>query len=141
LWSRTFNRNTGQVFELYDEIAGAVATSIVPTIAPPAANDRLPDFEAYESYLTGRTIIARREPNHPYSAMPYLDRAIELDPSFVDALAERAVAHAFIASDGDDPTRHLEQARLDVDRAMSLRPDHPRTLTAQAFVLSIADAD
>ncbi|MFU8895329.1 MAG: hypothetical protein ACNA8J_02965, partial [Gammaproteobacteria bacterium] len=87
VWSSSFDRELGAVFALQEEIAEALATSIVPQIMPLAAASRLPDLEAYQEYLAGWEILASRRRPSAVQAMIRLDRAIELDPEFAEAYA------------------------------------------------------
>lgn len=139
VWSRSFDRELGAVFALQDEIAESVAASIVPQIVPLPGNERLPDLDAYEAYLAGRTILARREFKAGERALGELDRAIELDPGFAEAWAERAVARIFIASESAAPADELALAQRDIDQALSLKPGLPRALAAEALLMATAD--
>jgi TolB-like protein/Flp pilus assembly protein TadD len=133
VWSRTFERELDAIFAVQEEIAEVVAASIAPQIVPQPPEERLPNLEAYEAYLTGREIIARREAGAGERAFPYYDRAIELDPEFAEPYAERAIANAF----------HLEpqpdQAERDLDRALALKPDLARAYAGRALLMSLRD--
>jgi TolB-like protein/DNA-binding winged helix-turn-helix (wHTH) protein/tetratricopeptide (TPR) repeat protein len=137
LWQTTLERELGGIFALQDEIAAAVATSIVPQIVPHTASVRLPDLEAYEAYLTGREILARRERRSGPRATVHLDRAIELDPEFAEAYAERAVA--LVLSDFVDAGDTLDRAQLDLERALALKPDLARGHAVLALLLAARD--
>ena len=50
-----------------------------------------PDLDAYEHYLTGRTLLHGRD---SYRAREELQRAVEIDPQFAEAHAELAIAQA-----------------------------------------------
>lgn len=139
VWSSAFDREMGAIFSLQDEIAEAVATSIVPRIAPLPVEERLPELDAYEAYLTGRTILARREFKAGERARAELDHAIELDPGFAEAWAERAVARVFVAGESAVPADELALAQRDIDQALSLKPGLPRALAAQALLMATAD--
>jgi hypothetical protein len=83
VWSSTLSiENWVAIFSLQEEIAEAVATSIVPRIVPPAAELREPDLEAYQQYLVGRELVARRPSLWYQTAAERFTRAIELDPEF-----------------------------------------------------------
>jgi TolB-like protein/Flp pilus assembly protein TadD len=137
VWSESFDRELGGIFALQEEIAEAVATRIVPRIVPPAREPRLPDLEAYEAYLAGREILARRENRSGPRAIAHLDRAIELDPDFAEAYAERAVA--LVLSYDGETGEVLDRAQLDLERALALKPDLARGHAAQALLLATRD--
>jgi TolB-like protein/tetratricopeptide (TPR) repeat protein len=139
VWSNTFDRQLGAIFALQDEIAEAVATSIVPQIVAQPAMERLPDLEAYEAYLSGREILARREPHAGDRALAYFDRAIERDPEFAEPYAERAVARLLQFGFDDDFSALLDRVQRDIDRALQLKPDLARAYAAQALLMDNRD--
>jgi TolB-like protein/Tfp pilus assembly protein PilF len=139
VWQQSFDRELGAIFRLQDEIAEAVATSIVPQIVPQPAESRLPDLEAYEAYLTGREILARRERNSGNRALEYFDRAIELDSGFAELYAERAVARLFQFGVDDEIDMWRDRSQRDIDRALALKPDLARAHAAQAFLMAFRD--
>ena len=140
VWSSSFDRELGAIFALQDEIAEAVATSIVPQIVSPRTAPRLPDLEAYQEYLAGREILASRRRPSPGQAMMRLDRAIELDPEFAEAYAERAVARILHSlSDWDSRLVDFEGAQSDVDRALQLKPELGRAHAALGLLMQVRD--
>jgi tetratricopeptide (TPR) repeat protein len=136
VWSSSFDRQLGAIFALQDEIAEAVAMSIVPHIVPPATAPRLPDLEAYQEYLAGREILASRRRPSAGQAMVRLDRAIELDPEFAEAYAERAVARILHSLSGfDNRGMDSEGAQSDIDRALQLKPELGRAHAALGLLM------
>jgi TolB-like protein/Tfp pilus assembly protein PilF len=140
VWSSSFDRELGAIFALQEEIAEAVATSIVPQIVPPTTAPRLPDLEAYQEYLAGREILASRRRPAPGQAVLRLDRAIELDPEFAEPYAERAVARILRAwNDLDYRALDIEGAQSDIDRALQLKPELGRAHAALGLLLLARD--
>jgi tetratricopeptide (TPR) repeat protein len=139
VWSSSFDRELGGVFALQDEIAEAVATSIVPQILPLAVEKLLPELDAYDAYLAGRTILARREFKAGERALAELDRAIEVDPAFAEPWAERAVARIFVAGESAVGADELALAQRDIGQALSLKPGMARALAAQALLMATID--
>ena len=133
VWSSAFDRELGAIFALQDEIAEAVATRIKPQIVPPSTAPRLPVLAAYDAYLVGREMLARRPKGWIPAALEHFSRAIEIDPAFAEAHAERAIVHTL--NFGRGPGAGLEPALHDVERALALRPDLPRALAAQGLLL------
>jgi TolB-like protein len=135
VWGSSFDRDLGSIFAVQDEIAEAVASSIVPQIVPPEAEQRLPDMEAYQEYLVGRELVARGPP-FVYRAAERLTRAIELDPEFAEAYSERAIALNFDASLDPETYRETKgRALQDVEMALALQPDLARAYVAHAILL------
>lgn len=140
VWSSSFDRELGAIFALQEEIAEAVATSIVPQIVPPATAPRLPDLEAYQEYLAGREILASRRRPSAGQAMLRLDRAIELDPQFAEAFAERAVAGILRSfNELDKGIVDFEGAQSDIDRALQLKPELGRAHAALGLLMQARD--
>jgi TolB-like protein/Tfp pilus assembly protein PilF len=135
VWSSTFDRPLGGIFALQDEIAEAVATSIVPKISPPSRPERLPDLEAYQHYLMGREKLAHRTAMFWKLAADEFTRAIELDPEFAAAYADRAVVLTMGATWTPDHEAQYDQAQRDIDAALALNPTLAQAHAAQALLV------
>jgi TolB-like protein/tetratricopeptide (TPR) repeat protein len=134
VWSSTFDRQLGAIFALQDEIAEAVATSIVPRIVPPIVPQREPDLEAYQQYLIGREILARRASLWPQRSAERFTRAIELDPEFAEPYAGRAIARVANARWAREPEIELDLAQQDSNTALALSPDLALAYAAQGLL-------
>jgi TolB-like protein/DNA-binding winged helix-turn-helix (wHTH) protein/tetratricopeptide (TPR) repeat protein len=141
LWQTTLERELGGIFALKDEIAEAVATSIVPQIAPLPAPVRLPDLEAYEHYLIGREILIRRLPEFAHRSAGHFTSAIAHDPEFAEPYAERAIALTLGAPAVADYEQAHEQAQRDIDTALALNPDSARAYAAQSLLVWTREPD
>jgi TolB-like protein len=139
VWTNTFDRPLGGIFALQDEIAESVALSIVPQITPPAQQARLPDLEAFQHYLMGREKLAHRTAMFWRLAADQFTRAIELDPEFAEAYADRAVALTLGANWTTDHEAQYELAQRDISAALALKPDLASALAAQAVLLTSRD--
>jgi TolB-like protein len=90
LWSQTYDRQFGDVFQLQDELAGAIvqalrasmSAELPPSVAPAAAPTQ--DPEAYRLYLQAAS--ADTSP----AALSLLDQAIARDSTFARAIAAKA---------------------------------------------------
>jgi TolB-like protein/Flp pilus assembly protein TadD len=141
VWSSSFDREVGAIFELQEEIAEAVATSIVPQIVSPPSAARFPDLEAFQEYVAGRELLASRRRPSAGQAKLRLDRAIELDPQFAEAYAERAVARVlYWYSDLANKPMDFEAAQSDIDRALDLKPELGRAHAALGLLMQARDA-
>jgi TolB-like protein/Tfp pilus assembly protein PilF len=140
VWSSSFDRELGAIFALQEEIAEAVATSIVPKIVPPPSAERFPDLEAFQEYLAGRELLASRRRPSAGQAMVRLDRAIELDPQFAEAYAERAVARILHwGSHLGNEQADFEGAQSDIERALQLKPELGRAHAALGLLMIARD--
>jgi len=127
-WSKTFDRQLENVFDIQAEIADVVASTVVPQITHQSASAYEPGVDAYQHFLAGREFVHQRNPE---AAIRELEKAIELAPDFPDAQAELAIA-VLIGPWGDEG---LGQATEAIDTALALRPGFPRALAARGLLL------
>ena len=127
VWSESFDRQLRNIFEIQSEIAGAVANTVASQVVPETDVGYEPDLDAYEHYLTGRTLLHGRD---SYRAREELQRAVEIDPQFAEAHAELAIAQAL----GETP--EMDRARASVQRALQLKPRLLRARAAEGFLLT-----
>ena len=95
LWSAEYDRASKDLFEVQDEIAGAIAGALRLTLvdrraAPVAA--RPANSEAYDLYLRGTYLRNRLTRAEIEKAIAYYDRAIALDSTYALAYAGKASA-------------------------------------------------
>jgi TolB-like protein len=90
LWSQTYDRQFGDVFQLQDELAGAIVQALRESMSaelPPAVVRRAAptqDPEAYRLYLQAQSADSRP------AALSLLDQAIARDSRFARAIAAKA---------------------------------------------------
>src|SRR4051812_26491698 len=95
LWTRTFDRELKDIFAVQEEIARAVADSLKVTLLGSRESPSqiaTNNVEAHNAYLQGHFHFLRRNVDDYRKAISYFDRAIELDPNYALAYAERAEA-------------------------------------------------
>ena len=95
LWTRTFDRQLKDIFAVQQEIAKAVAESLKVKLFGTQENPSqiaTNNVEAHNAYLQGHFHFLRRNVDDYRKAISYFDRAIELDPNYALAYAERAEA-------------------------------------------------
>jgi TolB-like protein len=84
IWSATYDRGSGDVFSVQEEIARTVASALRVSIGlTDLGQGGTRNLEAHDAFL--RSLDA-----DPLAAMGYLERAVELDPSFANAWAHLA---------------------------------------------------
>jgi len=140
LWSERFDRAAGDVFEIQDEIAGAVAERLSEHVkrsgGSPRPVARSTDLPAYESYLKGRQLMAQFEGDAVVEAAALFEECIALDSGFAAARAGLAEALT-LQSIGFQvrPGREtMPQALEEADVALQLDPDLPEAHLARALV-------
>jgi TolB-like protein len=141
LWAETFDREltVENVFELQSEIARRIVEAIAVRLSPEEerrlAEIPTQNLEAYEAYSRARAVFfgANYTRSQEEAAEPFLERAIELDPNYVDAHVLLSAIYAQRYWRGVDTSGALlETYRRTLDRASALNPASPDVLRAQA---------
>ena len=143
LWTQTFDRQLKDIFAVQEEIARAVADSLKVTLlgtdnrsAQASATD---NAEAHNAYLQGHFHLLRRNVEDFRRAIDYYNQAIQLDPNYALAYAERAEAWAFMGDlTGQRPTAY-PKARSDAEKAVAIAPSLAEARAALGWILCLAD--
>jgi tetratricopeptide (TPR) repeat protein len=143
-WSRTYDRDRGDVLQLETDIAEAVAQSLEVTLLGAekanltAGGTRNP--LAFDAYLHGSNLIRTFDEPSARAALAAFDEAIRLDPEFGDAHAGRAFALWTLSFNwSNNPTRFfntgLRQALAEADKAIAVAPRSARAHAVRAEIL------
>jgi len=128
LWSQRYDREMADIFELQDEIAQAIASTLHEKLSPqPAARRRYtPKLPAYEAYLKARYYQWKLTPESGVRAKECYEQAIALDPEFALAhvgYADHVLVQAFFVT---GPTNQaISFARAAIQRALDIDPELP----------------
>jgi TolB-like protein len=137
LWTRTFDRELKDIFAVQEEIARAVAESLKVTLLGSRESPSqiaTNNVEAHNAYLQGHFHFLRRNVDDYRKAISYFDRAIELDPNYALAYAERAEAWTMTGDlTGQRPTAY-PKARNDAERAVAIAPGLAEARAALGWV-------
>lgn len=138
VWSKSFDRTMADIFQLHDEIAGAVADRLRVTLAPAGgtASGDTTSAAAYDLYIQAlaasdawkRDAAPGQGVQRPldYPPIPLLRRAIELDPAYARAWAQLAFAFDTLAVNAPSPAlfeEFVREGRAAAARAIELDPD------------------
>jgi serine/threonine protein kinase/Tfp pilus assembly protein PilF len=98
LWGAQYNRTSGDIFAIQDEISQEISGKLRPKLTR-AEKKRLTkrqteDPEAYRLYLKGRHHWNRWTEDGFYKAIDYFQQAITTDPTYV--LARAAIADCYV---------------------------------------------
>ncbi|HEU0275176.1 MAG TPA: tetratricopeptide repeat protein [Candidatus Udaeobacter sp.] len=125
LWTRTFDRQLKDIFAVQEEIAKAVAESLrVTLLGSPEKSTQMAtnSVEAHNAYLQARFYSQRGNVEDYRKAITYFDRAIELDPTYALAYAQRSEIWTLLGDlTGERPTAY-PKARSDAEKAVALAP-------------------
>jgi TolB-like protein/lipoprotein NlpI len=149
LWSKTYDRDLGDVLKLQTEIATAVAEALKVTLLGDASakielgGTRNP--AAFDAYLRGaKVFVSRHEVEDLPAAIAAYTEAIRLDPHYALAMAGRSIALSYGAAQAATPAAAREgfdKAQADARRAVALAPDLAQAHLALATVLELGTLD
>jgi serine/threonine protein kinase/Tfp pilus assembly protein PilF len=135
LWYENYDRELKDVFDVQDEIAGAVAAHLKLTLAPMSQNParRPSSTEAYNQYLLGQQAFNRGNLDGYRLAIEAYHRAIALDPLYVAPYAGLTAAEFFVADQTGD-TAGYQRAEEAADKAVELGPRDAGSYGARGFI-------
>jgi TolB-like protein/DNA-binding winged helix-turn-helix (wHTH) protein/tetratricopeptide (TPR) repeat protein len=130
LWSKTYDRDLGDVLKLQTEIATAVASALeVRLLGDVGAKIELGSTRnpaAFDAYLRAQTTheFGHFDPKDLETAIAGYSEAIRLDPNYALAFAGRSIAwnHRSEAN-GATAREDIEKALADARRAVTLAPE------------------
>ncbi len=100
IWSKTYERELGDIFAIQDEIAAQVVDALKVSLlgGEQARLKRHPtaNLAAYDAYLLGRQKMARRTSTALQEAVAHLSEAIRLDSQYALAYVGLADAYALL---------------------------------------------
>ena len=150
LWSKSYDRDLGDVLKLQTEIATAVASALKVTLLGDVSRKielgGTRNAAAFDAYLrASRAFQSRRDAatDLPPAIATYSE-AIRLDPNFALAFAGRSVAIARYAAEAATGTAVREffgRAESDARRAIALAPELAEAHSALATVFQIGTLD
>ena len=149
LWSKTYDRDLGDVLQLQTEIAAAVAGALkVTLLGDEAAKIELGGTRnpgAFDAYLRASKAVRSGQGTSSYqSAFAGYTEAIRLDPNYALAFADRSLALSKYAGEfanGRDTREFYAKSEADARQALKLAPDLAEGHLALARFLSSTPLD
>ena len=143
LWTRTFDRELKNIFAVQTEIAEAVAGSLKLTLLGTGNNSAsvsTPSAEAHNAYLEGHFYFQRRNLEDYRKAITFFDQAIQIDPKYALAYAERAEAWTWVGDlSAEDQKQAWAAAASDAETAVAIDPDLAEAYAALGWVRFFAE--
>jgi TolB-like protein/Tfp pilus assembly protein PilF len=139
VWSERYDREMKDVFEVQDEIARKIAEALRVKLTPQEkealAAKPTENMQAYDHYLRGRSYARRLTRQDLEFALEMFADAVRQDPDFAQAHAAIAnvCAQCYWLYERDQTW--IERARAASEKAVTLRPDLPEVMVAQAWIL------
>lgn len=133
IWSNRYARDIANLFAVQEEVAKDIARHL-PIEIELAGIKRLltkpvESLDAYECYLSGRSLYRQKTIQTNKEAVSYLERAIELDPNFPHPYAVLGAISGIEWSYsrwGVDPTESLMKGRSLIKTALKINRALPR---------------
>jgi adenylate cyclase len=104
IWADRYDRQIDDIFELQDELTGAIVATLpgrIEAAAQERATRKKPEnMAAYELVLAGKLLHHRSNSESNAQALDYLGRAVELAPDYAQAWAWRACTLGQAISNG-----------------------------------------
>jgi tetratricopeptide (TPR) repeat protein len=126
-WSRTFDRNVTDILRIQQEIATAAARALQLEVAFVSADGITRNSDAYDHYLRGVHASERYDRQGFEAALSHFRRALELDPTMIDAAVALAEAWSMMAAWGFVPgSTGWERTREAAEAALKLDPKSAR---------------
>ena len=149
LWSKSYDRDLGDVLKLQSEIATAVASALkVTLLGDVAAKVELGGTRnpaAFNAYLWGtKEFVSRHELENLSAALAAYTEAIRLDPHYALAIASRSIVLSYGAAEAATPAAArdgFDKAQADAQRAITLTPELAQAHLALATVFELGTLD
>lgn len=137
LWSERYERTAGDIFDIQNDIANAVASRMALSLGPASPQQTSP--EVYDRYLAARQLERDRREANLVQARTLLKEAIELDNRYAPAYAELSQVTLLLAdhpaSWGETPySQARARAEAYARKAISLDPNLGDGWAAMGFL-------
>jgi adenylate cyclase len=124
LWSRQYNRELKDIFEIQEEIADSIANALSVTLKrkTPSEQQKV-DPRAYDLFLRGLSFFGKENVQDTVYARQMFMRALEVDPDFGRAWAGLAYTYGFEYLYFNATEVNREEASRTSRKALELAPD------------------
>ena len=142
VWNRTFDHELKDIFAVQQEIAKAVAESLRVTLLgseEKSAQMATNSVEAHNAYLQGHFYSVRRNAEDYCKAIDYFDQAIQLDPNYALAYAERSEVWTVMGDLTGQRSTAFSKARSDAEKAVAIAPSLAEAHAALGWVRAFTE--
>jgi TolB-like protein/Flp pilus assembly protein TadD len=124
LWSRQFDRQLSDIFEIQREIADATATALSVSMNRRKDDDQQQvDSKAYDFFLRGLSYFAKQTQKDNTYARQMFKQAIDIEQKFGRAWAGLAYTYGFEYMYFNAADTNLDEAKHTSHRALELAPE------------------
>ena len=132
VWSNRFDRTLDDVFAIQDEISLAIVNELRLTLGRGQRRYQT-NLAAYDLYLRGRALVARRGTESAEQAARLFEQVIAIDREFAPAHAGLADAYATMSWAIDAPETALAGMRPAAVKALQMDPELAEAHTAMGI--------
>jgi TolB-like protein/class 3 adenylate cyclase/Tfp pilus assembly protein PilF len=140
IWAERFDKPIADLFDMQDEIVARLANQLQAELIGAEAHraEKTPNPDSIDLYFQGQATLNRGlSADLVTTARGFFERALELDPSNVDAraLANIVDVTAAFGFMFDDPRPILARAEADLAKCLAAAPNHSRAHHGMGMVL------
>ena len=140
LWSKTYERELDNVFEIQDEIAADVAKNLEITLLEPLPRSRYVDPEVFALTAQAKQIFESRPDGTGQKMNMLLSQALEIDAGYVPALEWMSMADYFRQEEGLISQEEADRRWTELsEQILALDPDNPVVDMGNAWTLAVVD--
>jgi len=141
IWAERFDKPVADLLTVQDEIVARIANDLSAEVAAAEARrgERAPNPDAMDLYFQGLALVnSGVTPDALTKARSFYDRALELDPGYVNALISSAALDTLMVINymTDDPGGARARAEARLAAALSLAPDNAFAHWVRGVLLS-----
>lgn len=143
LFSQNYDREFADIFDIQDEVAAKVVDELHISLLGSAPRAKRVDPQAYALYLQARSIwYGARAAEEDFARIrPLLERALEIDPDYGEALYMYA-RHLLILGEENVPWEEtLARVRQIFTRALAVDPTNANALNGLSTLSLVFDQD
>ena len=139
LWSQRFEGPVEEVFALEDEITSSVIEALQGVLGARQQASPSPDFEAYDYYLRGRSLLYRGTTREIALARDMFTKAVARDADYAPAHSGLADAGSYLYMHAGGDAGVLDEAIAAAQRAVQIGPKFAEGHAALGLALSLSD--
>jgi TolB-like protein/Flp pilus assembly protein TadD len=146
IWAEDYDRELTDVFAIQTDLAQKIAHELQAQLSPSEQEEmtRKPteNGEAYLAFFEAHNLQMSLENREKLNqAVQLYERAIQLDPNFVLAIANLSILHSWIYHNYEPTDAEGDLAKKYADRALELAPDSPEAHLARGYSLYYGEKD
>ena len=135
VWSRTYDRELDDIFEIQDDISSAVVGALRVSLLGDTPRSRVTDPDAFTAYLSALHFYQQRTKESYEKAVSYLQQAVGIDPNYAPAWNLLSATYSNQALRRDLPyDEGHEMALRAVERALEIDPEYASAYSARAWI-------